>query len=315
VDGANQHCQVLSSPVYTAYATTATKDRRAVLSVLRDGRPAEYRWDEEAAAYLERVGLSAKLRRRLAELPAGTPLGQAELEAALAERVGALGPQQRRWVLDALALSAYHAQADYPVVDTLLTDDAPQWAQVARAQALCWVHEGRLYQQLVPYLPGHRQALDKFLGEFWAHYRKLAAYREAPTRAAAVALAAGFDTLFATETGYWALDNRIALTRAKKAGLLAVLDHPELPLHNNAAELAARQRVRKRDVSFGPRNEDGKQAWDTFQTLVETAHKLGLSAHDYFRDRVYQTDLIPPLADLIHRKAAQLNLAASWATT
>ena len=30
-----------------------------------------------------------------------------------------------------------------------------------------------------------------------------------------------------------------------------VLDHPELPLHNNASELAVRRRVRKRDVSFG----------------------------------------------------------------
>ena len=29
---------------------------------------------------------------------------------------------------------------------------------------------------------------------------------------------------------------------------------------------------------------------------------------------LYQTDLIPPLAELIHRKAAQLNLSASWAT-
>jgi hypothetical protein len=315
VDGVNRHCQVLSSPVYTAYATTATKDRQAVLSVLRAGRPAEYLWNEEAAAHLERAGLSAKLRRRLAELPSGTALGQAELDAYLAERVGALGPQQRRWLLDGLGLAAYRAQADYPAVDTLVCDDAPQWVGVARARALCWVHEGRLYKQLGPYLPGHRRLLDEFLGEFWAYYRELAAYRAAPSPAAATGLAAAFDTLFATETGYWALDNRIALTREKKAGLLAVLDHPELPLHNNAAELAARQRVRKRDVSFGPRNEDGKRAWDTFQTLVETAHKLGLSAYDYFRDRVYQTDLIPPLADLIHRKAAQLNLSASWATT
>src|SRR5207244_12538872 len=57
VDGVNQHCQVLSSPVYTAYATTATKDRRAVLSVLRDGRPAQYLWAEDAKASMERKGL------------------------------------------------------------------------------------------------------------------------------------------------------------------------------------------------------------------------------------------------------------------
>jgi hypothetical protein len=32
--------------------------------------------------------------------------------------------------------------------------------------------------------------------------------------------------------------------------------------------LGVRRRVRKRDVSFGPRTEAGRQAWDTFQTLV-----------------------------------------------
>ena len=41
-----------------------------------------------------------------------------------------------------------------------------------------------------------------------------------------------------------------------------MLRHPELPLHNNPAELAARRRVRKRDVSFGPRSPTGAAAWD-----------------------------------------------------
>ncbi|MPZ13333.1 MAG: hypothetical protein GEU73_02720 [Chloroflexi bacterium] len=53
-------------------------------------------------------------------------------------------------------------------------------------------------------------------------------------------LEARFDALFATRTGYLALDDRIALTQAKKPGLLLVLVHPELPLHNNPAELAPR---------------------------------------------------------------------------
>ncbi len=93
-------------------------------------------------------------------------------------------------------------------------------------------------------------------------------------------LSAEFDTLFATRTGYTQLDRRIAKTQAKKAALLLVLEHPELPLHNNAAELAVRQRVRKRDVSFGPRSEAGKEAWDTFMTLAETTKKLGVSFID-----------------------------------
>ena len=55
-----------------------------------------------------------------------------------------------------------------------------------------------------------------------------------------------------------------------------MLDHPELPLHNNASELAVRRRVRKRDVSFGPRTREGARGWDTFHTLAGTAQKLGV---------------------------------------
>jgi hypothetical protein len=63
--------------------------------------------------------------------------------------------------------------------------------------------------------------------------------------------------------------------------LLLVLQYPELPLHNNAAELAVRQRVRKRDVSFDPRTHEGVHAWETFMTLAATARKLGGSFYVY----------------------------------
>ena len=57
--------------------------------------------------------------------------------------------------------------------------------------------------------------------------------------------------------------------------------------------------VRKRDVSFGPRTEDGKQAWDTFMTLAATAKKLNISFYEYVRDRLSKKNAIPPLSELI----------------
>lgn len=108
------------------------------------------------------------------------------------------------------------------------------------------------------------------------------------------------------------MDHQIAKTQAKKAALLLVLDHPELPLHNNAAELAVRHRVRKRDVSFGPRTEAGKEAWDTFMTLAETTKKLGLSFYAYLHDRILAAHAMPPLAELVTLAAQTLNLGNSW---
>jgi hypothetical protein len=50
-----------------------------------------------------------------------------------------------------------------------------------------------------------------------------------------------------------------------------VLDYPELPLHNNDAELGARAQVRKRDVSLQTKTKEGTKASDTFLTIVNTA--------------------------------------------
>ena len=111
------------------------------------------------------------------------------------------------------------------------------------------------------------------------------------------------------------MDDRIAKTAAKRDALLQVLEHPEVPLHNNPAELAARQRVRKRDISFGPRTAAGARAWDTFQSLAATARKLGVSFHAYLQDRLSHTNRLPSLAQLIAERAPALNLAASWNTS
>ena len=91
-----------------------------------------------------------------------------------------------------------------------------------------------------------------------------------------------------------------------------VLKHPELPLHNNASELAVRRRVRKRDVSFGPRTDAGKKAWDTFMSLAATTTKLGVSFYAYIRDRVSGANKVPALADLITQQAEHHRLDASW---
>ncbi len=313
VNGQNRHCQVLCNPLYTAYRTTETKDRLSVLDTLRNGRPRSYLLNEEAEGYLARTQMSQVAVRLLKAGMAWDKLvNEATMKALLAGPLAKLGPQQQRWVLDATAVAAYHAETGYPVVRMLLCDGAPQFSWITEDLSLCWVHEGRHYKMLNPWVVHHRELLEDFLKQFWAYYRELLAYREAPSPVEAARLSAKFDVLFATVTAYQLLDATIAKTRDKKDSLLMVLAHPEIALHNNPAELGARARVRKRDVSFGPRTPEGTRAWDTFMSLAESARKLGVSFHDYVHDRILGTNLIPRLDTLLTERAATMRLSPSW---
>jgi hypothetical protein len=239
-------------------------------------------------------------------------------EVALVGRLDTVLPdlntQQRKAILDAAAMVAYHAEKVVPVVDTLICDDAPQFNWLTRNMMLCWVHAGRPYKKLMPVIPLHRQQLDAFLKRFWDYFDQLLSYCQNPTPEECARLGTGFDQLFATQTGYDDLDQRIAKTRDKIIPLLLVLQYPELPRHNNASELAVRQRVRKRELSFGPCIQEGVHAWDTFMTLAATARKLGISFYTYIHDRISGTNQILPIATLVELRARELNLERCWAT-
>jgi hypothetical protein len=204
---------------------------------------------------------------------------------------------------DALAVAAYHAQTQVPVLGWLLSDDAPVSDHLTDTHALCWVHDWRHYAKLAPRVPQHQADLKAFGDRSWTFYRDLLAYRQTPTAEERARLEDAFDALVEDVTGYAALDDRISKTADKRAQLLAVLKHPDLPLHKNDMELAARRRVRKRDVSFGPQSRNGARAWDTFQTLAATAAKRGVGFFHYLRDRIITPATTPTLAERLAQRA------------
>jgi hypothetical protein len=313
VNGKNEHCHVLCNPFYTAYCTLPSKDRLSLLRVLMGGTEPAFRLNELALSLLPQLGVAHKWCKKLQLLlPHEQECNEAQLDALLDEHLPKLGPQQRKLIKDSLAIAAYRTQTAFPVVELLLCDDAPQFNWLTVELALCWIHEFRHYKKLTPHIPYHRQVVERFKESFWKLYRQLLTYRHHPNQEEADALRGEFEQLFEQTTGYQQLDERLALTLAKKEALLMVLSHPEILLHNNPAELGARQRVRKRDVSLQARTREGVGAWDTFQTLVNTAKKLGVNIYQYFSDRVAQSNTLPSLAHLIEERSQQAQLAASW---
>jgi Transposase IS66 family len=313
VDGKNEHCHILCNPFYTAYCTLPTKDRLSLLRVLQGGDDLIFRWNEEALALFQKLGVAPKWSKKLGELlPVAQDWQENQLDEWLDKHLPKLGKMQRKLIKDGLAIAAYRTQAVWPVVDLLVCDDAPQFNWLTVALALCWIHEFRHYKKLIPHIPIHRQTLECFKESFWKLYRRLLAYRQNPNQEEADSLRAEFEQLFGQNSGYQQLDERKALTLSKKEPLLMVLIHPEILLHNNPAELGARQRVRKRDVSLQARTKAGILSWDSFQTLVSTAKKLGVNIYQYFSDRITQTNQFPSLASLIEERSRALPLGVSW---
>jgi len=308
VNGKSKYCHILGNPFFTYYSTCPRKDRLTVIDVLMGGQKRTYLLDELAHTILEGFKIPGTVIRTLeSEFPQLQVMPEEDFSARLALLLPNLGPQQKTRILEAGAIAAYHAQTGFPIVLMLICDDAPQFKIVTSLLSLCWVHEGRHYKKLQPCLEIHRTALDGFIKKFWEYYDKLLSWQQNPDMLQRESLEMEFDKLFATKTGYDQLDDRIKKTQEKKVNLLQVLDHPETPLNNNPAELGARARVRKRDVSFGPRSEEGVTAWDTFMTLAETAKKLGVSFFAYIFDRISGANRMVKLSDLIAAKAKEMH--------
>jgi hypothetical protein len=302
VNGSNFHTQIICNPYYTAFFTVPYKNREAILDILLCENEKTYCFNEEAFELMETFNVSKIWMERLSSLR-GKVYNKEEMSRKMDNF---FSPDRykttRMRVLEACSIASYHQMTNIPVVNTLLSDDAPQFNKLTFHHANCWIHDGRNYKKLRPIVPYNQEKLKSFLDRYWEYYGKLSKFRINPDSKVAEQLDAEFDQLFSTKTGYDQLDERISKTKEKKESLLIVLTMPEIPLHNNAAELAARAKVRKRDVSLQTVTDEGTKANDTFMTIVQTAKKLGVSANDYIFDRVSNTFEMESLAQLIRKK-------------
>lgn len=298
VNGKNNYVHILCNELYTAYFTRARKDRLTILEILTQGN-LQFALNETALTLMQSMKLPSKILKMLREQSHLRKLDRDEIDVLL----NTLFPDpdrhqtNRRIIMESTAIAAYRELPH--AVQLLLTDDAPQYDQIASLHPLCWVHDGRHYKKITPVVPEHIAKLNCFRDQYWNFYGKLLDYKIAPTATFADSLANEFDTLFATQTGYDQLDDRIKKTEAKKNQLLLVLQHPVIPLHNNNSELGARDQARRRDVNLHTISKQGTESKDTFMTLVQTAKKQAVNFYHYARDRIEKKYEMTSLADLI----------------
>ena len=305
VDGQNYYTHVVCNPLCTVFFTTERKDRLTVLDVLRNFESRSFLFNEETFSVLEQLKIPKRLFAVLHEVAPEKVLTEEEMQRLLDEVFPdpSKGKLHRTRIMEAATIASYHSEMGRPIVKLLVCDDAPQFKLLTDEMSLCWVHDGRHYKRLSPVVPLHRDELTGFRQRYWNYYRKLFRYKHNPTVEEVKKLSSEFDTLFSTKTGYKELDERIKKSKAKKAELLTVLKHPEVPLHNNLSENGARIQKRREDVSLHTKSKEGTRAKDTMMSIVETCKKLGVSAYHFIYDRVSQAFELPSLADVIKKKS------------
>ena len=296
----NGFCTQLGNARFTAFITRESKSRLNFLSVLRAGYT-DYVVNDEALAYMRGRALAGPIIARLTEHPARSFVDQAAWTAHLEK----LGIAALKVNPDPVLIATEGAlwgsvKAHGLMRDTVIvSDDAGQFN--IGEHALCWVHAERLVHKLDTFTEQNRAAQASTRAAIWQLYADLKAYRGAPSPERKSTLAAEFDRIFTTKTGFVLLDRLLARLYANKAELLKVLERPEIPLHTNGSENDIRCHVTRRNISGGTRSERGRDCRDTFLALAKTCAKLGVSFWDYLGSRlaIAGSAIVPPLPQLI----------------
>jgi hypothetical protein len=290
-------CTALGNDLFACFESTDHKGRLNFLRVLHGDRRC-YALNEVTRAYWERQGLAAA---PAAALQAGPR--EFSTDAAWQAHLVALGITAERPVRIATEGALLGGLIERGVSPSLvvLSDGAAQFDVLVHAS--CWVHAERPLARMVPYNEEHRAVIEQLRTAIWELYQGLKAYRRQPDAAQRPLLEARFDALCGRQTGYPRIDQVLREMRDHRADLLRVLERPEVPLHNNAAESDIREYVKKRKISGSTRSAAGRRCRDTFTSLKKTCRKLGVNFWDYLRDRVLGGGRIPALADLIRQRA------------
>jgi hypothetical protein len=208
-------------------------------------------------------------------------------------------------VKEAFTFAYYHSQSEYPLVELLISDDAPEYNKIAILfHGLCWIHDARYYKKLTPIIKTHQDIVSDFIAKYWKFYHSLLEYKNDPSKKSAKILKRKFDQLFVPNTEYSQLNQCIKRTIENKAQLIGVLKYPQIPLHNNLSELGARKKKRKGDISLHTMTKIGTMIQDAWMTIVQTANQLGVDIYKYINAKISKNNSAVSLDDLIYQKAS-----------
>jgi hypothetical protein len=299
-NGKNGYCTVIGNEDFAYFHSSNTKSRENFLEILQAGEK-KYVLNKEAKVYLESYPLPQKHLIGLNFSDESLAATKEEWDEHLLSS-GITGVKTVRVLTEAALIGGLSIEGRSEPL-RILSDGAGQFNVMQHG--LCWVHIERGLRKLEGNNEQERDNIVEMQGLLWDYYQELKQYQQQPSSETSLMLLGKFDETFGRcYIRHGLLNNVLNQIRNHKIELLQVLDCPEFPLHNNAAETDIREYVTRRKISGGTRSELGRKARDTFVGLKKTCRKLGISFWHYLTSRLYGDEQVLLLSDVIRTKAA-----------
>ena len=296
--GKNGYCTHIGNESFSWFESTGSKSRINFLKLMRAGHT-DLAINMDAICYMQSNKLPQKILDAINGNLGTVFANDTQWDGFLAQ-IGIVNARHVQIATEGALIGSIveHGISEHLVI---VSDDAGQFNVLLHA--LCWIHANRSIDKIIPFTDQAEKDLDVVKDQVWLLYEGLKAYKQKPNPSDKDRLNDRFDQIFTQTTASAALNLALKRIYNNKPELLLVLDRPDIPLHNNGAENAIREYVKKRKISGSTRSEIGRQCRDTFTSLKKTCRKLGVSFWRYLEDRIENIGLIPDLQDLVRQQA------------
>ena len=295
--GKNGYCTHIGNDYFSWFESTGSKSRVNFLKLLRAGH-SDFAINMDAFAYMQANRLPQSALDAISGNLGMVFANDAQWGHFLAEN-GVVKDRHVQIATEGALVGSIieHGLSEHLVI---VSDDAGQFNVLLHA--LCWIHANRAIDKIIPFTDAGKKDLDTVKDQIWQLYEGLKAYKQNPQSADKIRLNDMFDEIFTQTTASATLNLALRRIYRNKSELLLVLERPDIPIHNNGAENAIREYVKKRKISGGTRSDTGRRCRDTFTSLKKTCRKLGVSFWQYLKDRIENIGQISDLPDLIRQQ-------------
>jgi hypothetical protein len=296
--GKNGYCTHIGNESFSWFESTASKSRINFLKLMRAGH-SDFAFNMDAICYMQSNKLPQKALKAIINNRGMVFANESQFNDFLAKN-GIVKDRHVQIATEGALIGSIieHGISKHLVI---VSDDAGQFNVLLHA--LCWIHANRAIDKIIPFSDQAEKDLSTVKDQVWLLYEGLKLYKRNPKLKNKKRLEDMFDKIFSNKTSSATLNTVLKRIYKNKSELLLVLDRPDIPLHNNGAENAIREYVKKRKISGSTRSESGRRCRDTFTSLKKTCRKLGISFWQYLKDRIEKTGFIPDLSELIREYA------------